>query len=674
MKLSQKGVTRELIQQNQDIPLVKIQTWKAYSEAAEKQIKQKTALLTEITSLPIDSEKITHETLTSLKSWLKKQDPGDFKDNKYNLSQIENMILSLSRNQTRRNIAEWGKIQFDKTFEPTEILPLVSLSKVVNAPSRRQESLGKTYLTAEKIITQHSKKWKLNPEDTKKLFYFIVYQDQDKRFFSDTKEPDFDPKDKMILFGNQNQKVSLDQFPEHVTKKFDKIHKQVMDDLVSLYQRPVTTFQMGKSTLVQQNAHIEMSEDGIVGKVVWNKTPSSESQKRKETPTENNCNLGVIQRDGEIMGLRTARPDDRQRIMELLMLGYLSSKNSSNQLGIIQDTDPPQFQLSLITALDLNLLKSVFVRNMKGKLNDERAALKEIKNILDQTWGSKKFIELTVIDEHGQPHSFHALKPLVKNIVMSGQSKKSNNLTNARESNLEDSHREFDLLRKSIPKKSSFYTAVETFSNLDAFFTGLKDIKVVDLTNEDKKIYLALLAAKINITGKDFQGKSLEKEYTPAFEAILNHILYATINVLPVDSCKSGNDRTLQLISLALAYVQTMEEDSPQKTLTIDENLELEEYKSKMSKRNQFLSDFKDLFQTDDRFTFNLMKNFETLSDKMGSPVLKANRGKAFVKWDRAIIPWYFLLHAVKPPKKLSKHESLSINDKNPHASLQIIH
>jgi hypothetical protein len=353
--------------------------------------------------------------------------------------------------------------------------------------------------------------------------------------------------------------------------------KHIVDDLVGLTPRDANFVYHGpksrQTTYSQRFGHIESRS--IKGQqrlyVVSDQTLSSNAIMR-EGKTKNsymrhyNANLAVVRRkvagesEGQLLAVRSARPDTPERIEELLVYGAASVGSKQLQVDTKKATPRLVYRPVILSAMDLSQKKALWgaILRFFGKPGyQEKVYLRNQQRAIDKLFGSKKSIERTVGGK-----TFLIMRPLVYNLPLSSQARSPKQILAARKRNLPATQQLFRQLaqhwsKPKLPKSPAMRDLIGSMQN----YTQLADmqafLKLQQLDPEGVEALwpqerMALQALATGLLNQDLAGKPQLGPLATGYELLHLQQAFAALGMMPHVSCKSGLDRTAAGIGILM--------------------------------------------------------------------------------------------------------------------------
>jgi len=379
---------------------------------------------------------------------------------------------------------------------------------------------------------------------------------------------DVSAKDSRFEFGMSEKASAHTAPPKARQKKLHALEKPILQDLIGLIQRPHDRVTLGSTPYEQGCGHVQVGESGAM-KMVPDFTISSDAIKKdhkafNQHMREYNANLASVTAEGSVVTGRSARTDTAVKLEELLVFNAMESLRVSDgdpakAVGIQAEPESGQLQYSmaLSTAMDLSFVKGVVTSILPGG-EDEREFIAKMEKSVEELFGESSMITRRV-EIGGQEKSIQIQRPLLINMTMSGQSGSKRNIQGHRSFNQASMER---LGAKLCAQLKAGTPAQQVVANgLEKILGGetagrpelWKKPSFISLQTElSPKEQLALKALELTMTGSVGDEK-LEGDRDPGREYLLvGHLLDVT-NTAVTAQCKSGEDRTLTLVSLKVA-------------------------------------------------------------------------------------------------------------------------
>ncbi len=418
-----------------------------------------------------------------------------------------------------------------------------------------------------------------------------------------------------------------------------EVDKQISNALMQYNGRKTDKVEINGRKYTQTTRHFEavptqekagVSLFGVFYKLVRGTTLSSVAIKNKQYDREMkdfNANNAVVRgSDGTHYCARSARSDTPGRIYELMMTNYLSAKGKG--VGISKDGEgKTRFTFSITSGQDRNIFK--YLLSKIGFGEDELTSVKNIEKSIQEIWGDKEFILMTD-QESGE--EIRVNRPLFKTQVFSAYSGDRAYTDSTRQDNMKASLQQKELLSaKIIDEVFTKSTISEEAKNI---LLELKEMENKDTGNPEKvqallariekceekaqlmKYYLALEAVHINTTGYNLSGIPMDGEFDQGKIVLLDMQLNELLNIADSYQCKSGCDRTLQMVAMKMALV---------------------EYEKKNGTPFNPLTDIKGEYAnltSDDAKQMEFADYFQKFAVGLGASIVNSARGINQVKWE----------------------------------------
>lgn len=429
------------------------------------------------------------------------------------------------------------------------------------------------------------------------------------------------------------------------TRTVQKLRKRITDDLVGMMDRPQVVLQNvpAGQRYTQECAHVHHHEEGYLELVVG-RTLSSESIKddhhaENAHMREYNANSAVIVSDQGKIIWRSARADTAKKLEEKVVGASIAALEAAGgdlrrAHGFVETApDTWEFRPTIISALDVSWIKRLIaqIANFFGiRIEIEPRFVKNMRRAADELFPGHAMARKIKVGDRLIEVTIR--KPVIVNITLSGMSRFSSSITAHRKGNRDDALRLFDDLTDTWCQRTGNTRASKAVvalggamrrarqgdvAALQAFFDGVVSsrsrthrLHVQHLSPKDRMAldYLCITMTHLNRAATDTQGRDLLGRQDPGVEAqLLKHLLDVTGSAPGVE-CKSGLDRTLQLVGMFVALDQ-FERTSTSSTPFVPRNSEKED------KRFRAL--------------------FTNAANEFGKPMLEQVRGiGASAKWD----------------------------------------
>ena len=457
--------------------------------------------------------------------------------------------------------------------------------------------------------------------------------------------------DKVKPYDRQIQNGLYQRFTASLAKTnqpIEKILKLLSNDLSSLIDRPIDCYipnsenpssryeqHFGTLTAFESAANSDQDDKKVIHVMNPHITPSSVAIKSPSSCYDHkkqNWGLGSIINGNQLTIGRSGRSDSIEKLEELLIYNATQalSANKGNVAGATGFNTQGEFQMVITSALDLNHLKMMvtFVKekvlSLKGE--NERKSIHKMNKSINTLFpkGQDVIHKNVMVEVDGKKviQNIAIKKPLLMNMVMSGQSGSAANIISARKL----SHKTHNIFLQqmitafSTPKNPESFTTEETIARvrtLNVLQQHLPAKEKMNLLANNPEIwsslqteqYLALEALSLMVSGKTLEGANrLTGKNDSAHEFILHRALINLCGFAHTVQCKSGQDRTLTMLSLAIAY---------------DAN--------KLVHKKEFFNS-----------SAHFVEHFTAAAHKFGKNVAMAARGKFSIKWSSHFIPRNF--------------------------------
>ena len=284
-----------------------------------------------------------------------------------------------------------------------------------------------------------------------------------------------------------------------------------------------------------------------------------------------NANLARIQAGARTVCGRSSRSDSPQKLEELLEFNALSSLEAAGGdptratgFHVNKATGEATFELTLITAMDRSILKGLFTSITGGE--DERTFIANLENSIEVLFGDEPQItrQLTL---NGSPVKVCFQRPALLNITLSGQSKRRANITRHRNSNRPALDQLVNKLCATWSQSGGTEKNIARLildgqerGHLGAAGFWAQAPIIISRSNLSPKQALVVELIQHIYTGSTSGSNRLEEATSPGVEFLLISYLLDETNQALTVQCKSGQDRTLTLVSLQVAATAFFQE------------------------------------------------------------------------------------------------------------------
>ena len=444
------------------------------------------------------------------------------------------------------------------------------------------------------------------------------------------------------------------------------LRKRLLPDLVDLMHRPDVTLRLPlaankpPAVYVQRHGHVTESPLGAsIYALAPAQTLSSETAKRQhdaghERALHFGANEAAVTADtGELIAWRSGRSDTPDKLRNKLVGACIASLTAALPgkvaTGCSIDANGQQvFRAALVSALDHSALKTCVVRVRNalatifafiGKDEDEAHYFANIQASLTRVFANGPFLVNVQVGD--QVKAVRIEQPELLSITMSGMTYFSQSIRAHRASNVASAlplfhalaaafeARPYDASARDLGRAMRFAAAAGP-QHLTHFFerivkaapkhTLLKNVALADRMALD---YLFLNMPNYNAARCDTYGRRLEGRFDTAQETqMLYHLLRVTKRAVGLE-CKSGVDRTLQLLGFFVAL-----------------------FHFARARAKAFVPFSQ---SADDR---DVSSFFTRAANAFGKPIVHMVRGAlGRIKWDETLIPGILRLPAYAPQK-----------------------
>ena len=343
--------------------------------------------------------------------------------------------------------------------------------------------------------------------------------------------------------------------------QLQSIGKELLQSLIALVPRPVSETKLacrGGAERIYRQAfgHVARGPDGAFVST-FGQTLSSDAIKY-ETKAPNtymrhyNANLGSVVAGGDLILVRSARTDSSQRLDELLVFG--AAQAGPGQLHPIEGSSLRTYRPVIISAMDLSPRKALATRLQKvttGHGEVETRFLQDQSAAIQHLFADKPFV-LRNIDGR----LIRIERPVRLNLPFSAQAQNARNVALSRRHNAAGAHVLFAALvqrwQQAAPDSAERQLAAQMgLCNSDRdrqtwLRHSLPLALVARLSPQGRQ---ALTFLRLTLAGYDLHGRRQVDRLASGRDLLHLRQLLRTCGMVPHVQCKSGQDRTLSMLS-----------------------------------------------------------------------------------------------------------------------------